>query len=427
MRKYGIVFQKRLCYNVIGYKTTKGMKKMKKALSLSLALLMSALLFVGCAKADEKEEVVTTTEVSSDVPETKTSETEATTTEATTTEAPVTETPEETELPEETTAPVTEAPTTEATTTATTTVATTAKAEVPTESRITLSGNASDKFIADKYCYAESDKVVIYFEKGVEIRGDMLKTAEEAMTDLENYTGLKFSKNYQGNHFCADTIYLFEPDMKRFENVNPDFKKVNIYIVTLGNSIQYTDQTGIVVESFDFYREETFCQVLYHELTHLLHLRNGNSLGTVLNEGFAEHTTYEVLKKRKSAPWSIIQYYGSTYQLDPTLFDQKDAGFRYVIDKKTDNYHYGYRFVTFIYQTYGPDVMNKIISDATASGFDDSYSDNPFIEEKNEMMKKIIKRNTSEDVFEKFSVWVKNNWANEEKEYYDYMQSVGLL
>ena len=63
--------------------------------------------------------------------------------------------------------------------------------------------------------------------------------------------------------------------------------------------------------------------------------------------------------------------------------------------------------------------MNKIISDATASGFDDSYSDNPFIEEKNEMMKKIIKRNTSEDVFEKFSVWVKNNWANEEKEYYD--------
>ena len=408
---------------------------MKKALSLSLALLMSALLFVGCAKADEKAEVVTTTEVSSDVPETKTSETttEVPETEATTTEAPATETPEETELPEETTAPVTEAPTTEATTiatTATTTVATTAKAEVPTESRITLSGNASDKFIADKYCYAESDKVVIYFEKGVEIRGDMLKTAEEAMTDLENYTGLKFSKNYQGNHFCADTIYLFEPDMKRFENVNPDFKKVNIYIVTLGNSIQYTDQTGIVVESSDFYREETFCQVLYHELTHLLHLRNGNSIGTVLNEGFAEHTTYEVLKKRKSAPWSIIQYFGNGYQLDPTLFDQKDAGFRYVFDKKDDNYHYGFRFVTFIYQTYGPDVMNKIISDATASGFDVSYSggpDNRFSEAKNEELKKIIKRNTSEDVFEKFSVWVKNNWAEEEKEYYDYMQSVGLL
>ena len=398
---------------------------MKKALSLSLALLMSALLFVGCAKADEKEEVVTTTEVSSDVPETKTSETEATTT-----EAPATETPEETELPEETTAPVTEAPTTEATTiatTATTTVATTAKAEVPTESRITLSGNASDKFIADKYCYAESDKVVIYFEKGVEIRGDMLKTAEEAMTDLENYTGLKFSKNYQGNEYYAHTIELLEPEMNRFKSVNPDLKKVNIYVVDLGKRIQYAEQTGIVVESSDFYREETFCQVLYHELTHLLHLRNGKSLESTLNEGFALHTAYETLKKRKSAPWSIIQYYGSTYQLDPTLFDQKDAGFRYVIDKKTDNYHYGYRFVTFIYQTYGPDVMNKIISDATASGFDDSYSDNPFIEEKNEMMKKIIKRNTSEDVFEKFSVWVKNNWANEEKEYYDYMQSVGLL
>ena len=177
---------------------------MKKALSLSLALLMSALLFVGCAKADEKAEVVTTTEVSSDVPETKTSETttEAPETEATTTEAPVTKTPEETELPEETTtAPVTEAPTTEATTiatTATTTVATTAKAEVPTESRITLSGNASDKFTADKYCYAESDKVILYFEKGVEIRGDMLKTAEEVIADLENYTGLMLTpQNFQ--------------------------------------------------------------------------------------------------------------------------------------------------------------------------------------------------------------------------------------
>ncbi|MBR4093662.1 MAG: hypothetical protein IKK32_07310 [Oscillospiraceae bacterium] len=411
------------------------MKKMKKALSLSLALLMSALLFVGCAKADEKAEVVTTTEVSSDVPETKTSETttEAPETEATTTEAPATETPEETEIPEETTAPVTEAPTTEATTiatTATTTVATTAKAEVPTESRITLSGNASDKFIADKYCYAESDKVILYFEKGVEIRGDMLKTAEEVIADLENYTGLKFSKNYQGNEYYAHTIELLEPEMNRFKSVNPDLKKVNIYVADLGKRIQYAEQTGIVVESSDFYREETFCQVLYHELTHLLHLRNGKSLESTLNEGFALHTAYETLKKRKSAPWSIIQYFGNGYQLDPTLFDQKDAGFRYVFDKKDDNYHYGFRFVTFIHQTYGSDVMNKIISDATASGFDVSYSggpDNRFSEAKNEELKKIIKRNTSEDVFEKFSVWVKNDWAKEEKEYYDYMQSVGLL
>ena len=218
--------------------------------------------------------------------------------------------------------------------------------------------------------------------------------------------------------------------MNRFNSVNPDLKKVNIYVVDLGKRIQYAEQTGIVVESSDFYHEETFCQSLYHELTHLLHLRNGKSLESTLNEGFALHTAYETLKKRKSAPWSIIQYFGNGYQLDPTLFDQKDAGFRYVFDKKDDNYHYGFRFVTFIYQTYGSDVMNKIISDATASGFDVSYSggpDNRFSEAKNEELKKIIKRNTSEDVFEKFSVWVKNNWAEEEKEYYDYMQSVGLL
>ncbi len=398
---------------------------MKKAFSLIMALVMSAMLFVGCAKADEKtpDAIETTTAVSSsDIPADDTPETEATTTAAPETE--VTTTVPETEAT--TTVPETEAPA--VTTAATTTAATTAKAQVPTENRITLSGNANDKFIADKYCYAEGERVVIYFEKGIEVRGDAIKAAEQVMSELEGYTGLKFSKNYLSPGYDPNTIYDFRPEMKIFKNVNSDFKKVNIYVVELGQSVAYSVNTGCVVESEDFDFDESSWQVLYHELSHVLHMKNGVTIGSTLNEGFAIYTKYETMKKGKKASWDTIQYFGND-KIGADILSKENAGFQYVFDEKDPNYQYGFRFVTFISETYGKDAIIKIINDATASGFNDATYDmekeTRFIPETNEQMIKIIKRNTSDDVFVKFAEWVPVNWPKEEQEFWDYMKSIG--
>ena len=354
---------------------------MKKAFSLIMAFVMSAMLFAGCSKAEEKTPDVkeTTTAVSSsDIPETEV-----------------------------------------------TTVAET-DAQIPTEKLITLSGNADDKFIADEYCYAEGERVVIYFEEGVEVRGDMIKIAEQVMSELEDYTGLKYSRNFRGNRFFP--IYFFEPEMKIFKNVNSDFKKVNIYVVDLGKSLAYANDKGCVVKSKDFDFDESSWRTLYHELSHVLHMKNGVTIGETLTEGFAVHTQYETMKKSKKASWNTVQYFEND-KIGADILSKENAGFQYVFDEKGPNYQYGFRFVTFISETYGKDAIIKIINDATVSGFNDATYDmekeTRFIPETNEQMIKIIKKNTSDDVFVKFAEWVPVNWPKEEQEFWDYMKSIG--
>ena len=349
---------------------------MKKAFSLVIALVMSAMLFIGCEKTPDVIEA-TTAVSSSDIPETE----------------------------------------------ATTTVAET-DAQIPTEKLITLSGNADDKFIADEYCYAEGERVVIYFEEGVEVRGDMIKIAEQVMSELEDYTGLKYSRNFRGNRFFP--IYFFEPEMKIFKNVNSDFKKVNIYVVDLGKSLAYANDKGCVVESEDFDFDESSWQTLYHELSHVLHMKNGVTIGSTLSEGFAIYTKYETMKKSKKASWSTVQYFGND-KIGADILSKENAGFQYVFDEREPNYQYGFRFVTFICETYGDDAIIKIINDATEERFDSTIYDmeTENFKETNEQMIKIIKRNTSDDVFVKFAEWVPVNWPKEEQEFWDYMKSIG--
>ncbi len=93
------------------------------------------------------------------------------------------------------------------------------------------------------------------------------------------------------------------------------------------------------------------------------------------------------------------------------------------------SYNISYVDKVHIRQTYGSDVYDKILKEATRLNYSTTlYYDKT--EEENhryntEELKKIIKSQTSEDVFANFPLWYNENWSNEVASYTYYMASIG--
>jgi len=292
--------------------------------------------------------------------------------------------------------------------------------------KIELSGDSKDEFIAEYACYAEGEQVVLYFQNGVRVKGDMLEIAESVMADIAEVSGLSFDKNHEPAGGYTSFLSLY--NMEQFDDVNADHKKINIYIVELGNAIQVTIDNSIIVESSDFYYEETSYQTLYHELAHVVHLRNGVSVGSTLAEGYAECIAYEAMKKNKIATWNMIQYFGENNLFDESIIYNGESAFEHIFEISDYNYQYGVRFMTFLFEKYGDRIFIEILNDATSRGYDDSYlvGDSDDRNADCEMLKEIIKANTSEDVFERFADWYTENWQLHKNKYNEYMNAIGM-
>ncbi len=298
--------------------------------------------------------------------------------------------------------------------------------EIADERLIELSGDPADEFIAERNCYAEGEQVILYFQEGVRVKGDMIDIAEKAMADITEISGLSFEKNHEP--YGGYALFLQSYGMEEFIDINENHEKINIYVLDLGDYIQQTIDNSVIADSSDFYFEETSYQTLYHELVHVAHLRNGGSLGSTLTEGYAECITYEALKKNKTAAWNMIQYIGNNDLFDESLVYAGEEGFEHIYDDRDYNYQYGFRFMTFLFEEYGDGIFVDILKDATAKGYEDAYSlgDTAEKEADCQMLRDIVKANTSEDVFERFGAWYPEGWKQVRADYEQYMDSIGL-
>lgn len=278
--------------------------------------------------------------------------------------------------------------------------------------KIELSGDPNDVFTAETDCYAENENIVMYFQKDVTIKGDMLETANKVMNDLSEITGFDFSSNCDTEHdfsFVADMY--FEPDY--FSGVNPNESKVNIFVVDLGDAVEFTYVNSAAFFSSDFDYEYDFYSVLYHELSHVLQFRNGVDLGNVMNEGFAAYTENKARLSNDIPAWTAAQYY-FPLEFDDSIISGNDEDFTYLFDVNDNNYQYGFRFVTFLNETYGEDIFYDILSKATETGFDSGYDVDNYeasVKKKSVELLAIIKSVTSENVMVEFSEWYNANWS----------------
>lgn len=284
--------------------------------------------------------------------------------------------------------------------------------------KIELSGDPNDVFTAENDCYAENENIVMFFQKNVSIKGDMLEIAGKVMNDLSETTGFDFSENCDTEHdfsFVADMY--FEPDY--FSGVNPDESKVNIFVVDLGDAVEFTYVNSAVFFSSDFDYEYDFYSVLYHELSHVLQFRNGVDLGNVMNEGFAAYTENKARLSNDIPAWTAAQFYFPS-QFDDSIISGNDEDFTYLFDVNDNNYQYGFRFVTFLYDTYGEDIFFDILANATEKEFYAGYEPDNYeasVRAKSEELLSIIKSETSENVMADFRNWYNANWSLRAQEY----------
>ena len=294
--------------------------------------------------------------------------------------------------------------------------------------KVELSGSADDSFVAQEHCYAESERVVMYFHEGVTVKGDMLVITEKIMDDLSRASGMSFEKSYE----IKEQYDMMGEEFPSgyFDGVNDDEEKINVMIVNMEDT-RVPSALGDVAQldprAYDY--EYSLYQDIYHELTHVMHMRNYEMMGTVINEGFATYMAERAMKEAKLPPWNSIQYY-DPYDYDDSVVLQGEEGFSLYYQPKTDNYQYGFRFVSFLYDEYGDDALPNIMKAATEQGFaGDTYSstESKLLADDNEQIKGIIKENTSDDVFERFTKWYKSDWKRLYNEYNSYLRSIGAM
>lgn len=294
------------------------------------------------------------------------------------------------------------------------------------EPQVSLSGNASDVIRIEENSYYEGDRFVLYFGKGTTIHGDIAKQIEKVMKDEEDLLGLKYEKTA----YLAQTT---QPDFRKeelgdsFNGVNPEREKVDILIVKYEDdgAVQWSDVNTILLYDTDFGSETGAMCTVYHEMGHVLRLRQSPHLGSILEEGIGSYTEDMLSRKNGIADWSLVQYYdaGNSQPLYDASEIEKDPEklFREINNASRSaeqpEYAYGIRLIHFLRETYGEDVVRKLSETAAGYGFESKDTDT---------ILKILKETTSEDVFERFGKWLPEGWKNWCAGYKDYMNSLGF-
>ena len=274
--------------------------------------------------------------------------------------------------------------------------------------KLELSGKTEDTYTIKEDCYVEGNDVVIYLPKGITVKGDMLKVVEKIMADLCETTGLNFKQNYPIDDpmECRDLYY----EEGYFSSINKDAKKVNLIFTNEGSGSAWASDHNAVVDIMHF---EGDYQVLYHELSHVIQLRNGADLGSVMDEGYATYTAYICHMEHNIPGWSAAQYFCPVEDVAKPLIEGGQDAFSMVYDVKDTNYQYGFRFVLYLSETYGEDIYYKIMNEAEKRDLQCSWNPDNEKEDKarnSDMLIEIIKSQTSEDVFEDFAKWYANEW-----------------
>ena len=327
---------------------------------------------------------------------------------------------------EETTTAVTT--TTAATTTTATSVTDEPVIVEPDTGRIELSGDPEDIFIAEEDLYVEGESVVLYFQKGVTVRGDMLKVTERIMDSLSAATGMSFDKGDNAEPYTECKHLYF--DKYSFTDINADADKIDILILDLGDDyVQWAASNTAVLDHSDYDYDSTYNQTIYHELAHVLQYRNGMSLSRTLDEGFATYIADKAMRADGVPAWVSIQYY-APYEYDDSAVFQGEEGFVSMHAEGDANYQYGIRLMTFLHEEYGQDIYMQILEKAHRQGFSDSFSGADLSEASKahtEQLKTILRSATGDaNVLERFAEWYSSSWNDQVESYMLYMESLGL-
>ena len=270
---------------------------------------------------------------------------------------------------------------------------------------LVLSGDVSDQYTTKKQEYVVSDKFVLYLDKGVTVNGNVMTIIKRIMDDIEKQTGLKYNVNTIYSKYATDVCEINFDEPRKFRAVDPQNKKIGIYVVNDNSKTPYAFESGILVTANDILLDTGNNSAVIHELCHTVHLRNGENLGGIMTEGFATYMTMKVIENDKTlnSDFDSMSNY-SNYETEITKETAEDL---FINTSDTwDRYLYGFRFTNFLYKTYGDKVFINILNKANQSH--DKYGNQLPVK----TVLAAVKSQTSEDVFIRFAEWYQKEWSN---------------
>ena len=286
-----------------------------------------------------------------------------------------------------------------------------------------FTGNFDDFVHLDDYGYIEGDRYLIYLEKDVNVPGDLITRIEEIMALDEKVLGLSFDVSDYAEF--SDWRHTYYGDV--FDGLPEDNDRIHIMISkeTGDGYIEWSDSDEIMLFDQDFDPQYSSGEVIYHELAHVLRLRQSPMLGQVLEEGIAIYAEYNVSMERNTPCWSCIQFVTDEYSTpifdDSLIREDPEEAFREynVADRSSGQpeYQLGIRLVSFLVDEYGEDIFAKLSQ--TAAKYD-------FEEKDNDKVIAILKEATSDDVFDRFKVWMDEGWKVVNDHIVEYLRGYGF-
>ncbi|MBR6898115.1 MAG: hypothetical protein IKN24_08090 [Lachnospiraceae bacterium] len=286
-----------------------------------------------------------------------------------------------------------------------------------------FTGNFDDFVHLDDYGYIEGDRYLIYLEKDVNVPGDLITRIEEIMALDEKVLGLSFDVSDYAEF--SDWRHAYYGDV--FDGLPEDKDRIHIMISkeTGDGYIEWSVSDEIMLFDQDFDPQYSSGEVIYHELAHVLRLRQSPMLGQVLEEGIAIYAEYNVSMERNTPCWSCIQFVTDEYSIpnfdDSLIREDPEEAFREynVADRSSGQpeYQLGIRLVSFLVDEYGEDIFAKLSQ--TAAKYD-------FEEKDNDKVIAILKEATSDDVFDRFKVWMDEGWKVVNDRIVEYLRGYGF-
>lgn len=269
---------------------------------------------------------------------------------------------------------------------------------------ITLSGNASDEYVTTKPEYVVHDDFILFLDEEVKVKGNTLELIEKLIRIAEKESGLYMKNDSPYSEISGnETDWLYGNDV--FPGVDTTGEKFHIYVVDYDVSTPCAYGQSIVINPMDLEIEEGNGSVILHEVLHCLQIRNGVLMDSIMDEGFATYLTGRICDKDEEMNFNFdatMNYSGYDREItkenaEKIFCEEKEANW--------ENYLYGFRFITYLFETYGESIYRDIMEDACPQDFN-SYSCLSSAE-----VVVFIKENTADTVFEDFAVWLEENEA----------------
>ncbi|MBQ7924702.1 MAG: hypothetical protein IJ335_00220 [Lachnospiraceae bacterium] len=268
---------------------------------------------------------------------------------------------------------------------------------------LVLSGNPEDEYVTTQPEYIVSEDMILFLDEGMKIYGDTMKLIETIRDLVEKETGLSLVNDTEYGQMRTSNMLSLLYGQETFAGVDHKKEKMHIYVVPYEKASPQGSHFYLTLNPEDLEIAAGKGNVLVHEMTHVIHMANGIGLGRKLTEGYATYIAGKIADRNEVIPFNFDADYNYSYYQREITAENAEAIFAEEPEDGWENYLYGYRFMNFLFETYGEGIFRTLLADANVE-FKEYYD---MIT--NETLVPVIKRNTEEEVFVKFAEWLSQN------------------